>query len=249
MFGGKLHGLSMDISKIVKKSVRFIYPDRCPMCDRIIEADRLICEDCAKDLPWIRDPFCLKCGRQIDDETQEYCPDCMRLNHIFDYGRCVFRYEGRLRDALMRMKFDNRRDYLDFFAATASVYSKSFLQRTGAEVIVPVPMHPRKRRERGFDQCRILARKISERTGLVDGSRILCRTRYTSPQKGLTMQERRDNLENVFSCPSGQMPYKKVLVLDDIYTTGATMDEMAAALKNAGAEEVYTLALCTGHGI
>lgn len=225
-----------------------LYPRRCPICQRILAGrEGLVCADCRKRLPYIREPRCMKCGKPLDRREQEYCPDCERGGHEFIRGRSVFLYEKGMRKSVHRMKFQNRREYLDFYAEEMARAGGDFIRQVSPRVLVPIPMHPRKRRERGFDQSRLLAEKLGELTG-IPVERGVIRNRYTLPQKQLDARERKANLRGAFSLREGVRLQEPVLLIDDIYTTGATVDEVCRTLHGAGITRIYFLGLCTGKG-
>ena len=224
-----------------------LYPPVCAICGQILKHPRQrVCEKCRRALPVIRDPYCLKCGKPLPDETMEYCEDCSTRRHLFQRGRCCFRYDGDFRESVLRMKFHDRRDQIDFYAEAMAVYGKEFLQEVQPAVILPVPMHKRKQKERGYDQCRILAQKLSARTGIPAVCDAVVRNRYTLPQKGLSLHERQKNLMNAFEVVKPERLKEPVLLVDDIYTSGATMDALSQTLLRCGIHEIYFLALCTG---
>ena len=205
----------------------------------------LVCGDCAKHLPRIREPYCLKCGKELNDETEEYCPDCAAGTHFFTEGRSLFRYEKDLRGSILRMKFHNKREYLDFYAAALQEMGGPFLKRTGVRCVLPVPAHPGKTRERGYDQCLLLTEKFCQRTRLPLLRNVLIRTRYTLPQKGLGTQQRRANVRNAFALKKDFALTEPVLLLDDIYTTGSTIDACCRVLRQNGIRTIFFLTICS----
>ncbi len=226
-----------------------LYPLKCPVCQNILsEKDEryCICSHCRGTLPYVTQPLCVRCGKPLRQAGQEYCRDCETHRHAFARGRSTFVYEGQLREAVVRMKFQNQRIYIPFFANEMVQRNRHFIQQIHPDALVPVPMHPRKKQERGFDQCLLLARETAALTGIVLADDILARSRYTAPQKGLSRQERQENLHGAFTASALQKPGGRILIIDDIYTTGATMDAAARALLKAGAEEVFFLTLCIG---
>ena len=226
-----------------------LYPYRCPLCTQIVpDRKRLICRECSRKLPWIREPFCRICGKPLADDRREYCRDCMNISHRFEEGRCVFLYEGELRQSVVRMKFENHREYIRFYAASMAEYAEEFLKKVRPQLLIPVPMNRKKVRERGFDQCQLLGEQLGRLCGLPVEKSLVKRIRYTLPQKGLDIRQRRDNLRGAFSVAGTFEKPVRILLIDDIYTTGSTMDEMSRVLKDAGAGEVFFLALCTGKG-
>ncbi len=227
------------------KAADILFPPRCPLCERfLIGREKYVCADCAVKLPLIRQPFCLRCGRPLEDAGAEYCFHCERTGWYFDEGRCTFIYTGALKEALLRMKFKNHRDYIPFFAASMAGSGRDFLKTRCPDMIIPVPLHERKAKERGFDQCALIGEQISRITGIVQRRDILIRGRYTSAQKGLLPAQRMKNLAGAFSLRDGTLPGGAgVLLVDDLFTTGTTINECARVLKEGGAGKVWFLAL------
>lgn len=146
------------------------------------------------------------------------------------------------------MKFKNKREYLDFYAEEMVRAAEKELKRWGIRTILPIPVNVKKRRERGFDQSVLLARKISRLTGIPVEEHAVIRSRYTLPQKELDARARKKNLKGAFSWKEGACLQEPVLLVDDIYTTGTTMDEVTRVLKQQGITKVYFLVLCAGKG-
>lgn len=190
----------------------------------------------------------MKCGRPIGDEGQEYCEDCAVQKHFFDRGVAAFTYTGAMRHSVYRMKAANRRDYLPFYAESMSRALLPYLGRWRPEVIVPVPMHPRKRRLRGYNQSELLAEEIGKITGIPMISDLLCCTRLVPSQKALDRQERLRNLRGSFSLNRAATGISRVLLVDDVYTTGSTMDELSRVLRAGGVQTIFFVVLCTGKG-
>lgn len=226
-----------------------LYPRRCPLCERIVtRREGNICGACKRKLPYIREPLCKKCGKPLEEEEREYCRDCECGKHRFVCGRSVFLYEKEFRRSVHRMKFENRREYLDFYAQEMAAAGAKLAKSCGIRVLIPVPMNRKKRRERGFDQSRILAEKIGAILGIPVDAESLVRNRYTRPQKELDAVGRKNNLRGAFTLREGARIPEPVLIIDDIYTTGATVDEICRTLQTAGVSRIYFLALCTGKG-
>ncbi len=234
---------------IGERLLNLLYPPRCPLCDQILTGkDGLCCRKCEKDLPWISGPTCMKCGKMIAEEEEEFCDDCRRYHHRFDRGTAAFAYTGQLRHSIYRMKAENRRDYLDFYADAMVRALKPYLGRWKPECIVAIPMHWQKKWKRGYNQSELLAKKIAERTGiLLERSWVYC-CKKTKEQKKLGRKERENNLSGCFAFRQPEKRFRRVLIVDDIYTTGSTMDELAALLKEQGTQEIYFVVLCIGKG-
>ena len=157
-------------------------------------------------------------------------------------------YDEIMRRSVSRFKYGGRREY-------ASFYAEEILRKCGreaalwkAEAFIPIPLHPSRRRKRGFNQAELLARELSKRTGIPADAGVLFRVKKTRVQKELNREERAANLKGAFSLGKGTLPYKKVILIDDIYTTGSTVDEAARILREGGADSVYFLCICVGRG-
>ncbi|MCD7921477.1 MAG: ComF family protein [Clostridiales bacterium] len=222
----------------------YLYPPRCPACDGISAYG--ICDRCRRDLVYIRDDFCMKCGKPLAGEQDEYCADCGKKRHYFDQGRALFSYQGRIRPSLYRLKYANRREY-------AAVYGREMADSLGGWVrqmritkIVPIPLHPSRQRKRGYNQADLLAKVIGRCLDLPVDTQLLCRVRKTAPQKTLTSRQRKENLAGAFQTRSAIRPGERILLVDDIYTTGNTADAAALCLKRSGTCRVYVMNTAIG---
>ncbi len=202
----------------------------------------------------------MKCGKPVGSREEEFCGDCLRTGHLFDQGRAAFTYSGAMRRSVYRMKAQNRRDYLDFYADAMVRAGGRCLEAWRPEVIVPIPMHWKKRAARGYNQSELLAVRIGRLTGIPCDRKLLRCVRYTGVQKELGRGERLRNLKGSFEARQSGEHRKifentadsgipsRVLLIDDVYTTGSTMDEAARALRAVGVRQIFFLVLCTGQG-
>ena len=197
----------------------------------------------------------MHCGRPIGDDNsnysfREYCFDCVhkgydRMSYICQ-AKAVYLYKGAIKPTMYRFKYSNKREYADFFAKEAVQKYADWLQRVGVEVIVPVPLHQKKQRKRGYNQAECFARGMSRLTGIPTEENIVIRVKDTAPQKGLGELERKNNLKNAFHSEKNVVQYKCVMVVDDIYTTGSTAEAVARELIKKGAHKVYLKTICIG---
>ena len=224
-----------------------IYPNRCPVCDRVLHYT-LICPACAAKLKYVRQPSCFSCGKPLYNAAQEYCSDCVRRRHEFRQGKAVFVYQGAMRGIMYRYKYSNRRDYTEFLAREAERLYGAWVRQQGIELVVPIPLSKKRLRQRGYNQAEIFAKRFAELCGLPCDSRIIRRTRNTAPQKQLSVDERKNNLKNAFKTDRNVVNLKRVLLVDDIYTTGSTIDAAALVLKQSGVKDVYYLCISIGQG-
>ena len=243
-----------DVFFVVKE---IVYPRRCPVCDGIlntfelkdrrIKRGRLIHDDCIKKIKYVKAPICIKCGKGLkgEDAGKEFCDDCAKMKHSYDRGVSLFQYRS-VSGSIYRFKYMGRQEYADFYArATKKVLGKK-LSALDIDLIVPVPMYRRKAAERGYNQAEVYARKVSEMLDIPMCADLVHRSRNTLPMKNLDVRGRRNNLKKAFNIQRNDVKFKCILIIDDIYTTGSTIDEIARLLRLAGAKKVYFLTLAIG---
>lgn len=238
-------------------ALALLFPPRCAVCDGLLAPEELahgIHGGCAGKLIPVGEHYCMHCGRPLDVKEREYCYDCARRQSpdgrpfsYFVQGRAVFEYRGEAKTMMYRFKYSNRREYAAFLADAACERWGRWIAANGVEAVVAVPMYRGKERRRGYNQAALFARALAEREGLSFLPGAVLRTRNTKPQKGLNDGERKNNLKNAFHFSHFIVQYKKVLLVDDIYTTGSTAEAVAEQLAHAGLE-VYFLAACIGRG-
>lgn len=232
------------MKRFLEKMSDIFYPRRCPVCQKILkDQKRMIFPQCETMLHPIGHPRCFKCGKPV--EKGEFCRDCQKRKHMFEQGRGIFVYDSSMRRSVTRYKYYGCREYGDFYAKAMYRYAKMELREWKPDLIVPVPVHRSKERMRGFNQAAYLAERISRYTGIPADMGLVQKNIKTKSQKKLNALQRRKNLEKAF-CVTGDVRGKDILVIDDVYTTGSTIDAMASCLKKKGAENVYFLTVCIG---
>lgn len=238
---------------IAGKIIDAIYPPACPICGKALDiesgARRSACADCEKKLVYIGEQRCLKCGKELEDADGQYCYDCGRTEHIYTQGIAVFAYTEGIKQSIYRYKYKGRREYAVWYGEQAAKKCGAQIAIWNPDVIIPVPLHAGKLRKRGYNQAGLLAVEIGKNTGVPVDSDYLLRGRNTAPMKTLSENERTKNLEKAFFIKNNGVKYNKVMLVDDIYTTGATVDACAEELKTAGIRQIYCLSLCVGKGI
>ena len=227
--------------------LELLFPRRCPVCDEVLAfGEGPVHRSCQGKLKYIESPVCLKCGKPILEGEEACCSDCGRRRHVFTAGRAVWVYDSRMRASVAAFKYRGRREYAGFYVDQMAALQGAWLHRIRPEVIMPVPLNWKKRQRRGYNQAELLARGLSARLHCPVDTRYLRRTGWTEPQKSLSALQRYENLKKAFRVCGEKGLYKRVLLVDDIYTTGSTMDACARVLREAGVEEVYMICLCTG---
>lgn len=225
------------------------FPPRCPVCDGILKKGEKVCRNCKKELNYIHEPRCYRCGKPVFSEEQEYCSDCAGRAVHYIRGYSLWLYEGAAKKSVTAFKYKGRQEYVAFYAEELlRVYGK-WMESLCLDALIPVPVYKERKRLRGYNQAELLAKELGRRLNLPVESRVLVRNRPTKPQNGLSQRERQKNLEKAFDCYpeySKRGRLKKVLLVDDIYTTGSTMEACAKSLSKAGVKEIYFVTLCTG---
>jgi ComF family protein len=229
--------------------LNLFYPDACFICSNpmVRHQDSGICSECWSRIEGLQlsRPWCPSCGLplQFPEGTPEYlCGECVASPPPFAGARSFGYYNGELSKAIQELKFRGRRSLAAHLAPLlARAFCRSW-HRGQLDIIVPVPLHPRRKRERGFNQSELLGRALASILGLPCRSDILKRIRYTEPQVGLRDPERLRNVHAAFRCArTDRVSHRRVLLIDDVMTTGATVRSAAAALLSAGALRVSVL--------
>ena len=201
---------------------------------------------CLDGFGGIASPICPRCGLPLASWVVEdhYCEDCLRRRPVFEWARAAYFYEGSVREAVHQLKFAGKRHLAGPLGGLLAAATEEYLPDSDDDLVMPVPLHPRRLRERGFNQSLLLARQVASRLGAELDYLSLRRMRYTKPQTGLKGEERRRNVRKAFGCTDHSLlKGRNVILIDDVTTTGNTLNDCARALKRAGAARVYGMAL------
>jgi competence protein ComFC len=212
------------------------FPTRCVGCGQY---HTLLCDSCRRSLDYFPATTCHGCGRALRSGVTGLCTRCARQTPSLT-GRFAVAYTtGPLRIAIHRLKYSDQSRLAEPLSLMLIGWWHD--NPLPAEVIIPIPLHPRRERERGYNQAALLARQLEPAIGLPINETILTRTRDTRPQVGLGSAERQQNVAGAFTCVDSILAGRSVLLLDDVTTTGATLEAAAYALRAAGAREVWGL--------
>lgn len=240
MWNGFLNGL-----------VEVIYPKTCVVCKGNLKnktsIDNLICLECWAKIKINPPPFCYCCGRHLKTPslTKNICAKCVRKQLHFDRAFSPCAYDGIIKELIHNFKYGKK----DYLGATLSRLIIEFIKEYSlpmdfVDLIVPIPLHETKLREREFNQAQILGGHIAKEFNKIVSDDILIRNRYTNSQTGLEFEKRLSNIKGSFSISGkNSVKGKNILLLDDVLTTGATSSEAAYILKNSGANIVFVLTL------
>ena len=226
----------------------WLYPRRCPVCDEPVKPyHALICNDCAGVPALVKPPFCMKCGKHLTGEEKEYCSDCASHKHFYDRGRALFSYKS-VSDSIARFKYRGRQEYAAYYAVRMTEELSGFIRDCRADALIPVPLHKSKLRTRGYNQAEVLAEELSVLTGIPVFPDLIERVEKTAPMKDLSAAERQNNLKRAFKIRRNDVKLSTIIIIDDIYTTGSTIDAVSRELKRAGVQRIYFLTLAIGRG-
>ncbi len=231
------------------------FPADCRMCERLLLSSRRvpICEECLQSFTPLQGHLCETCGqprsswslgpsRQSGDNEQEQvlCPECRTRAWGFDWARSFSEYKASLVRAIVMLKFEQIEPLGEWFADRLREIATR--ERIEADLVVPVPLHRQRQRERGYNQADLIARPLAKQLGLPYRAVLLVRTRPRPNKQVLSFEERWESVRGAFATrPGSQVDNLRVLLVDDVMTTGATLDACARALRAAGAKSVLGL--------
>ena len=221
-----------------------LFPRRCPVCEEIVSPrGALICPDCERQLHFLTEPTCQICGREILADDAELCESCKRHRFLFKRSIALVAYDDVAARSISRIKYTGAREFLDYYGREAVHRRGDELRRMQIDAIVPVPVHPSRKRKRGYNQATVLAEVMGAELGVPVYEAALYRRKKTAASKELNAAERLKNLMSAFYAGPIPQDLRRVLLVDDIFTTGATMESCTRTLLAAGVEEVYCFAL------
>lgn len=219
-------------NRIKRVTLDFIFPNRCPYCGKIIGSKERVCACCEEIFPRIEPPICKVCGRGV-----AFC----RCHHKYSFDRCIapFYYEGNARNGLILFKFRGWIKNAEIFAEEMAQVAKREYGNTPDDVMVYVPMTKQAVRKRGYNQSKLLAHELSKQLKIPVLDDVLVKCRELNPQHMVGMRERWSNVMGAFCVEQEELVRgKRVVLVDDVMTTGATLDQCARMLKMAGAKSV-----------
>lgn len=229
----------------------FLYPNVCQICsnERATSREGYVCPRCWQQVRFIRPPFCRRCGLPFDGAlTASFeCSNCRDMELHFFSARSAVSAKGVVLEVIHRYKYRRALWFEPFLADLLVREALPELREQQWDCLVPVPLHPAKERQREFNQAERLAKHLSAATGIPLDANLLKRVVPTRTQTKLTRQERAENMRNAFVMRnSRKLTGKRILLFDDVFTTGATTSACAKVLRAAGAEEVAVWTLARG---
>ena len=251
-----------------KEILRWLYPPHCPVCGDIIHIieeaeqigwgnsslnkqrkDMLLCTACKGTFYQIQPPVCCLCGR-IVKQGEEFCINCQSRQFSYIRGFPVWVYNQPMKRSIAAFKYHGRQEYAAYYGQEFVRIYKERLKRLSIQALIPVPMYITKQKARGYNQAELFAKEIGIRLGIYVCSDYLLRVKNTKPQKLLNDKQRYANLQRAFAINEEKKEQyaglKRVLLVDDIYTTGSTVEMCTKVLLQAGIEKVYAASVSIG---
>jgi ComF family protein len=244
--GRGVRGLIAEVSDAL---VSVFFPAGCRICERLLtSASRVpLCEECLASFERVPAILCEVCGRPLPGlERKEaeplLCPACQEKTYAFERARSFAMYEGAVVRAILLLKFEQIEPLGTWFAERLAELVNAESNVLAADVVVPVPLHRERQRERGYNQAALLSKPLAKRLRLPHRAVLLMRTRARPDKQVLSLEERWESVRGAFATrPDSQVDNLRVLLVDDVLTTGATLDACARVLRDAGAKSVIGL--------
>lgn len=226
----------------IKSFIDFLLPPLCPICRQRITHNNTLCARCFAELSFISNTVCQKCGAPLPYEQARLCVHCLKKMPIFDKALSVLKYDETSKALILPFKHTDYIEIAPLLAKWMNQRGKDLI--SNCDCIVPVPLHLYRLFKRKYNQSALLARKLAKINHKEYLPRCLKRCRYTKSQGHMNPKQRKKNVRNAFKvCPKYHLKDKVVLLIDDVMTTGATINECAKILKKNGAKSVYVLTL------
>lgn len=228
--------------------INTLLPPRCLKCGKVLSSQNGLCAECFNKIHFISEPLCYRCGRPFASEmhlksgVKHICGQCLKEKRpLFAMRRAAFMYDDESKNLILDFKFKDKIFYAETLANMMFVAGKD-IWTENPDMILPVPIHRLRLLKRRYNQSALLAQYLARKTGITTDSESLVRHENTVPQVQLSGQARRRNLQKAFALTAPEkIKGKKVVLIDDVETTGSTLNECAKVLKKAGVAEIYAL--------
>lgn len=223
----------MDLQQIINNCIKFnhwLLSSDCVLCTASVRLDIQLCQGCYDDLPWYHQPQCLQCGLL---SNHVICGKCLKESPYFDATHAALRYEFPLDAMMQRYKYGASLQFGNIFAQLLLTRNLS----REIDLLIPMPLHPQRLQERGFNQSLEIAKVLAKKLQILLDYQSVIRTKLTPPQASLPLKERAKNIKGVFAV-NGDLTGKRIAIVDDVMTSGASLNELAKILKKAGAAHV-----------
>ncbi len=230
---------------LAQKLLNFFLPPVCPLCRTLVSQNKTVCAPCWSQIHFISTPYCPQCAKPFDfgSATNDLkCGKCLAKSPAFSATRAVFKYDDFSRKFILSFKHHNAIHFGPLLAQWMHTHSQDILR--DADFLIPVPLHWTRLLKRGYNQAAILSKEISKLSKVPTKLKVLNRIKRTPTQGSLTPKQRQDNVRGAFHVPASACPKiqgKTLVLIDDVITTGATLDACAKTLIKAGAKEIRVI--------
>ena len=235
--------------RFAKRIIDLIYPPACALCgDVLAPGEKGCCTSCGKQIDHVKAPVCEKCGQEVLSTSVSRCRMCESHTRSFVRGFPALNYVSPVKEGVAALKYGSRKENAAFFAAEIMRVRGREILSAKPEALVPVPVHRRKLKKRGYDQAELLANELSRYLHVPVDTGLIVREENTPPQKKLNPELRERNMKSAFQMTEKSVNYSRVMLVDDIYTTGSTVEACTRLLMAKGIENVYYTSICIGKG-
>lgn len=231
----------------LKTIIDLILPPRCLICGKVLHTDNSLCPECFENIHFITKPYCTHCGKQLyinNSYNEVFCADCLQQKDSQLYlSRSAIQYDEFSKKLILDFKFADHIENKKLLSNWLYIAGKDIFA-TNPDIILPVPLHFSRLLKRKYNQSAILAAELSKLTHIPVNYNILKKHKYTKPQATCSGKQRRNNIKNAFIVKNIPEIYNKhIILIDDVYTTGSTLNECAKILKKSGAKLVSALTI------
>ncbi|QXM05161.1 ComF family protein [Crassaminicella indica] len=244
----------MNLGAYIDTFLDLIYPRNiyCILCNESIKKTEKysLCSSCIQKIKFIEGRACEKCGKPLEDfYFLQECPDCIKTKHFFTKGFSCVEYNEHMKELVYKLKYKNQR-YIAYHMAEIMVDKLKKQKLSNIDYIVPVPLYKKKEKNRGFNQADLLSKYIGKAMDWKVSRKNLIKIKDTKAQNQLTRNERKNNLKDAFSVRLlEQFTDKNILLVDDVYTTGSTVDACCREIVKARPKKIYVISFATGKNI
>ena len=230
------------LRRLISWLIRLILPPVCPVCEAVVDEPHMLCSNCFRKLNFITKPYCVKCGRpfEFDVKGDMTCASCLKTEPPYHVARSVFVYDDGSKELILPFKHADRTDLTQVLSIFMLQNHKDLIEK--ADIIIPVPLYITRLLKRRYNQAALLAKRLAKETHSKYDPMILYRKRSTISQGHMSAKKRAENVKGAFAVRYlDRLKGKKVLLVDDVMTTGATVCECSKVLLKAGAVQVDVL--------
>ena len=228
---------------LLKQLKKLLVPYYCVICGLQTNNSYGICDPCFSDLPWLTH-YCARCSNPLINSNNLLCGSCLKSKLYYDKIISLFHYRPPISQLITQFKFHKKLHLSRNFSQLIVSQLNDFINTSNIkfDIVIPVPLHRKRIKERGFNQANEIAKLIAKKLQILLANNVVVRVKNTSPQTELPSKQRKRNVKNAFFV-QGNIQDKNILIIDDVITTGATVNELSRVLKKSGADHIVVCSL------